>query len=755
MLNRLTIQHRIQGGFVIVFIVGMAALLWMVLHNMDQQMQRSERESVSALQQAAQDAIRNQQERALALAAAVAHQPSVQQAFARRDRPALLTELAPVFDYLKEHAGIEQMQFHIPPAVSFLRLHNPDKHGDDLAAFRHTVVATNQSRAPVAGVEEGVAGLGVRGVMPIFLEGRHLGSLEMGLSLRQAFVEGYKAQHGADIGIYRPATNGFQTLISTTERMLFDAADMRKAMSGEAVILRFTDARRDLIAMAAPLRDYSNKVIGVLAIYADRSESVAAYQATVKNTLGIATAILLAGLLAAWLLARSIVVPLNALIEAFRNITSGEQDLRQRLPLRGQDELTQVAGLFNAFIGQVEATVVQIMEQASRLGSQIDYSHRLIIEAHTTAQHQQHKTQEVSAAMHEMSATAQEIAHNAVSTAAATEEVENSSIQGSEAVSSGSQAMLGLADAVLQASDSIQTLHAYSANINSILDVINGISEQTNLLALNAAIEAARAGEHGRGFAVVADEVRSLAQRSQDATREIHGMITQLQEGVSQSVSLMQQSQQQADNVSQATGYMQSALDTITGAITRVSDMGAQIAAAAEEQTTVSEDINHNLVMINDGAVETVTHTDNINHSAAQMGAGIAELIRQVRAFKVDVPATTELAMAKAAHRAWKVRIRDFLDGKAVLTAEQAGNHTECDLGRWFSTTGLQNFGHLAPMQQLQKPHQHLHALIGQIVAAKQRGQHQDAERMLLEVEQCSDQVVALLNELIAMIESP
>lgn len=754
MLNKLTIRNRIQFGFALVLSLGVLLLLWTVLQTLDQQLQRSERETMEYLQQAAQDEISNQQNRALSLAAAIAQQPDVQWAFAEQDRGRLRDELLPVFDYLRKNSGIEQIQFHLPPATSFLRLHDPDNYGDDLSSFRHTVVATNQQQRNVSGVEEGVAGLGIRGVVPVFEDGKHLGSFEMGMSLRQSFVEGYKATHGADIGIYRPANNGFAALISTADSLLFAQSAMEQAMSGEMVVSRFDTAGQALAGIAAPLRDYSDKVIGVLVVYADRSEGVAAYNRTVQQTVIIAVVILLAGLLAAWVLARSIVVPLNRLTDAFRNIAEGEQDLRLRLPEEGEDELTRVARLFNRFIGKVEHTVVEVMNEAGELGARIDYAYRMTVEAHQTAQHQQHKTQEVSTAMNEMSATAQEIAQNAANTATATEEVESSSVQGNEAVASGSQAMLALADAVLQASSSIQTLDEYSNNIGSILDVINGISEQTNLLALNAAIEAARAGEHGRGFAVVADEVRQLAQRSQGATGEIQTMIHQLQEGVAQSVQLMDQSQEQAASVSQATEYMQTTLNAITDATGRVSDMSAQIAAAAEEQTTVSEDINQNLVIINDGAMETVIHAGNINASTSEMGAGIAQLIQQMRAFKVDITPQVELEMAKSAHRAWRVRIRNFLDGKSALSMEEASSHDECDLGRWCNTVGLQSFGHLSAMQELQRPHEQLHGLIRQIIETRGKGSDQEAERMFEQVELFSEQIVSLLDQLIADIES-
>jgi len=750
MLNKLSIRTRTLLGFVLVLLIGIGALLPQFLNTLDKQSAYHENLYIQGLQTAVHEQVRTQRSQALNLAAAMANQPSLQYFFAQRDRQALVEELLPTFEYLKKNAGIEQLQFHLAPATSFLRLHDPDNFGDDLSSFRRTVVETNNQKKEISGLESGVAGLGIRGVVPVFWEGRHLGSLELGLSMRQSFVDTFKANHNADIGIVRPDGGSFTPLITTWKGdSMFSNAELQKVMNGETVSLRIEVGGKQILAMASPLKDFSDNIIGAVTVYTDRSASAAVFRDTVINTIIVAVIVLLAGLFVAWIISRSITNPIIHLTEALRNIAEGEQDLRLRLPVTGDDELTQVAKLFNTFVAKVEHTVLRVLEHLGELGSRTEYSFRMTSEAFDVSQSQQVKTQEVSAAMNEMSATAMEIAQNATSTAEATELVEANSVEGSKAVNHGSQSMLSLAENVMQASSSIQTLDEYSKNIGSILDVITGISEQTNLLALNAAIEAARAGEHGRGFAVVADEVRQLAQRSKSATTEIHEMIVQLQEGVSQSVALMEQSQDQATSVAQSSEMMQSALNEITSAIARVSDMSAQIASAAEEQTSVAEDINRNLVSINDGAVVAVDHSSNISSATSDMGGTIGELMAEMRAFKVDVPVQVELAMAKSAHSSWRVRIRSFLDGRASLDLDEATSHHDCDLGVWCTSTGKQ-FAHLAPFQELQKPHELLHRLIQDIIKAKQQGREQEAERMYEDVELYSEEIIGLLNRLIA-----
>ena len=749
MLNRLSIRLRIQLGFIFVLLLATGILLPLFLSTLNKQSELHESVYTSSLQAAVQEQINNELKQALNLAAAVASQPSIQYFFAQRDRQALLEELLPTFKYLEQNAGIEQMQFHIGPATSFLRLHAPDKHGDDLSSFRHTVVETNRQKQLISGLEDGVAGLGIRGVVPVFWDNKHVGSFEVGLSMRQSFVDTFKNNHNSDIGILRPDGNDFRPLITTWKgSRIFSTQQLRQVMNGETVSQTLDENEQVVLAMATPLKDFSGKIVGAVVVYADRSESAAAFRSTILQTTGTAIVILILGLAVALLLATSITRPLNRLLVALRDIAHGEQDLRRRLDFEGRDEFGQVATLFNIFMGKVENTVLLVLNSLGELGGKTAVTSQLTSEALSVARTQQEKTQEVSAAMNEMSATAMEIAQNAVNTAEATEQVESSSVEGSRAVNDGSQAMLTLAENVMQASSSIQTLDEYSNNIGSILDVITAISEQTNLLALNAAIEAARAGEHGRGFAVVADEVRGLAQRSKSATSEIHEMIVQLQQGVAESVTLMEQSQQQATEVAHSSEAMQAALNEITSATARVSDMSAQIAAAAEEQTTVSEDINRNLVAINDGAVVTVDHSSNISLATSDMGGSIGKLMSDMRAFRVNIPTQVELSMAKSAHQSWRVRIRSFLDGQSSLNTNQATSHRDCDLGIWYGSNGKQ-FASLRPYQELDRPHERMHQLIRQIIEAKSNGKHQESERMYQEVELLSEQIISLLDQLI------
>jgi methyl-accepting chemotaxis protein len=228
--------------------------------------------------------------------------------------------------------------------------------------------------------------------------------------------------------------------------------------------------------------------------------------------------------------------------------------------------------------------------------------------------------------MNEMTATVQDVAVNINHTATAADEANEQTREGSQIVQRSISQINKLAEQVESSSQTINDLEHHSEAINTVLDVIKGIADQTNLLALNAAIEAARAGEQGRGFAVVADEVRTLAGRTRQSTDEINEMIEKLQTGSRQAVAVMNQSREEAQSAVELATQTGSALDTITQAVGKINEMSTQIASAAEEQGAVAEEINRNIVKINDmsnqtadGASETATASKNLAHMATEL----------------------------------------------------------------------------------------------------------------------------------------
>jgi len=247
---------------------------------------------------------------------------------------------------------------------------------------------------------------------------------------------------------------------------------------------------------------------------------------------------------------------------------------------------------------------------------------------------QQSRTEQVATAMEQMTASVHEVEHSAKAAAHAAQDADNQAAEGKQTVNQTIQAIEQLASDVERGANVIHELESHSDSIGSVLDVIKGIAEQTNLLALNAAIEAARAGEQGRGFAVVADEVRTLASRTQDSTTEIQTMIEQLQQGALKAVQVMKEGREQANSSVEQTLKAGSALEAITHAVTTINEMNTQIASAASEQKTVADDISSNICNIRDNTDQTVTSVKEATTSTQQLGQQTSVLATAVRQFK-------------------------------------------------------------------------------------------------------------------------
>ncbi|WP_372239942.1 MULTISPECIES: methyl-accepting chemotaxis protein [Pseudomonas] len=237
--------------------------------------------------------------------------------------------------------------------------------------------------------------------------------------------------------------------------------------------------------------------------------------------------------------------------------------------------------------------------------------------------------------MNEMSATAQEVAHSAAAAVGSAQSVNDETVSGRALVESQVGSIQRLAGEIDQSVGVINKLASDSASISQVLDVIKGIAEQTNLLALNAAIEAARAGEQGRGFAVVADEVRNLAKRTQQSTEEIESMIAKLQSGVGAAVKAMSASHKMADTTVNESGKVQQALENILGAVGMIVDQNQQIATAAEEQTAVAQDIDQNIVEISQAGERTAEGASQTEQASRELSGLVARLKQLIGAFRV------------------------------------------------------------------------------------------------------------------------
>ena len=341
------------------------------------------------------------------------------------------------------------------------------------------------------------------------------------------------------------------------------------------------------------------------------------------------------GLLVIWLVGHGIARPLKQMVTMLDDIAQGEGDLTRRLTSDRKDELGSIAKGFNTFLAKLQGMITQVVASVQSVSDSSEHTADIAIRTNIGIQKQMAEIDQVATAVQEMTATAQDVARNATQAAQAASHADQAASQGMQIVRDTSNSIGVLAVEIGKAVDVVQTLAKDSENINAILIAIRGIAEQTNLLALNAAIEAARAGEQGRGFAVVADEVRNLAQKTQQATEEIQSMIQQLQQGTRDVVRVMEDSQNRTDESVQHAAKAAEALETITQAVSVINDMNTQIASAAEEQSAVADDINRNVINIGQVANEVAGGADESSSASADLTKLAEQQRRLINQFKV------------------------------------------------------------------------------------------------------------------------
>ena len=310
-------------------------------------------------------------------------------------------------------------------------------------------------------------------------------------------------------------------------------------------------------------------------------------------------------------------------------------DMTVSYKVESRDELGELGDVFNDtvvkihdLIERVGLTVIEVERQADRVEVVSGESNQAVAG-------QRSQIEQVATAMNEMSATAQEVARSAAAAVGSAQSVNDETVSGRELVDFQVGSIQKLASGIDQSVAVINQLAADSASISRVLEVIKGIAEQTNLLALNAAIEAARAGEQGRGFAVVADEVRTLAKRTQQSTEEIEQMISKLQGGVAATVKAMSGSHKMADDTVSQSAKVQQALENILGAVGMIVDQNQQIAAAAEQQTAVAHDIDQNIVAINEAGERTAEGSNQTEQASRELSDHVSRLKQLISAFRV------------------------------------------------------------------------------------------------------------------------
>ncbi|MDF3935130.1 methyl-accepting chemotaxis protein [Pseudomonas citronellolis] len=444
-------------------------------------------------------------------------------------------------------------------------------------------------------------------------------SLEQGAFAALADVTSIMQQHGQAA----PADQqeNFQAVVNALQ-------DYRKALE------RYRDEVNSGQAARDQMRDSGlqiEKLSGELSVIQTAKRDADAAHA--KQILGIASLLVLAfGVFAAWIITRQIVLPLRQSLLAAERIADG--DLSQQLKVDRRDELGQLQASMQRMSQSLRELISHIHDGVTQIASAAEELSAVTEQTSAGVNNQKSETDQVATAMNEMAATVLEVARNAEEASEAASSADREAGAGAKAVNEAVGQMDRLAAEVGRSNEAVQQLKRESEKIGSVLDVIKAVAEQTNLLALNAAIEAARAGEAGRGFAVVADEVRGLAQRTQQSTEEIEELITGLHTGTQQAVQRMESSRALTDSTLDLARRAGERLDSITRTVSGIQSMNQQIAAAAEQQSAVAEEINRSVMSVRDISEQTAAASEETAASSielARLGTELQGLVARFR----------------------------------------------------------------------------------------------------------------------------
>jgi methyl-accepting chemotaxis protein len=612
-----------------------ATLTFTNLANMQSLIREAERSALDAHLKAINNAIAAESRTAETMSALVAGIPLVQETFASGDRKGLAGLFVPGFESLSKDYNVEQFQFHTAASLSFLRVHKPEKFGDDLTAFRNTVVAVNKGQKPVHGLEGGVAGLGSRGMVPMVYNGKHIGSVEFGMGFGQPFFDNLKRQNGVDVALHILDGNSFKTLASTLgKEPLLDSEMLKQAMNGVPQL-----DHRDIQGVhhavyAASVADFSGKPIGVIEIAMD-SSSYQAMFVSARNTAIIEGIVcILFGLGLTMLIARHLVARINAVVATVNRVALG--DLSVDVELEGRDEIADLARATREMRRKLHDLASEVGANAAKVHAAAQEIAGTVENQAATSTQMSSSVAEITSTMEELSASSTQIADHSKSVVDIASQTWESSKQGAEAMRQVQNRMEGIrADNELSLQE-IVNLGLKSKQISKVMEIINTIADQTKLIAFNAALEASSAGEAGKRFSVVAGEIRRLADSVTESTGEIEEKIQEIQDSISRLVITSEKGVSAIASGLDASAGTARGLSELVGATSQTSNAAQQISLSTQQQKIASNQVVIALREIVSASSQTAQSITRISQISKDMSGLSAQLDGLAHQFKLD-----------------------------------------------------------------------------------------------------------------------
>lgn len=632
-----------------------AALTFTNLANLNGLVQVAERSALDSRLQALKTAIASESRNAEAMAALVAAIPEVQARLEAGDRQALADRFVPSFAALSARYGIEQFQFHTPPATSLLRVHMPSKYGDDLSNFRFTVLQANRTQQPVRGLEGGIAGLGMRGIVPVQRNGKHLGTVEFGMNFGQAFLEQFKQDNQVDVGLHLldKGTGSFHTLAGTLGKSaLLSTTQLQEAMGGTVQFGHRHLNGVTLAVYAAPVYDFSNQPVGVLELAMDNSAFAASQRSAQWTALVVGVLSIVLGLALTQWIARHITGRLQQVTQGVQQVADG--DLTRPIDVAGADEVAALARATQAMQAKLHETVAQVGANAAKVHRAAQNIALAVQGQAATSTQMSSSVAEITTTMEELSASSTQIADHSRSVV----DIANQTLEGSRKGSEAMQTVLGRMNDIRSDNQhslqEIVALGAKSKQISKVMELINTVADQTKLIAFNAALEASSAGEAGKRFSVVAAEIRRLADSVTDSTREIETRIGEIQDSIARLVITSEKGATGIEAGISASAHATERLNDIVSAASQTSGAAQQISLSTQQQKTASSQVVvalREIVTASAHTAQSITQISQVSQEMSDLSAHLDSLVHQFK-LQQDAAVLSSSASHSASARA-------------------------------------------------------------------------------------------------------